>query len=55
LEAFLPHVGKAMLDAISEHRREEELGQIAENGGRWPAPDASEVAQVRDLSAEQAR
>ena len=55
LEAFLPHDGKAMLDALSESGREDELRQIAENGGRWPAPSAAEVAHERDLSAEQAR
>ena len=32
-----------------------ELRQIAENGGRWPAPSAAEVAHERDLSAAQAR
>jgi pimeloyl-ACP methyl ester carboxylesterase len=55
LEAFLPHDGKSMLDAISEGGREDELRQIAENGGRWPAPSAAEVMYERDLSAEQAR
>lgn len=55
LEAFLPHDGKAMLDALSEQEREAELARIAENGGRWPAPDADEVAHERDLSASQAR
>ena len=55
VEAFLPHDGEPMLDAISEHGREEELRQIAANRGRWPAPGAAEVAHERDLSAEQAR
>lgn len=37
VDAFLPHDEKSMLDAFSEHQREDELGQIAENRGRWPA------------------
>ncbi len=55
VDAFLPHDGKSMLDAFSEHQREDELSQIAENGGRWPAPSAADVSQVQDLSAEQRR
>jgi pimeloyl-ACP methyl ester carboxylesterase len=55
IDAFLPHDGKAMLDAFSEHGREEELRQIAENEGRWPAPSAVDLAHEQDLSAEQRR
>jgi pimeloyl-ACP methyl ester carboxylesterase len=55
LEAFLPHDGKAMLDALPEDGREEELARIARNGGRWPAPSATDLAYEQDLSAEQTR
>ena len=55
VDAFLPHDGKSMLDAFSESQGEEELRQIAENGGRWPAPDVAGAADGHGLSAEQAR
>jgi hypothetical protein len=55
VDAFLPHDGKSMLDAFSESQREEELRQIAENGGRWPVPDVAGAADGHGLSAEQAR
>lgn len=55
VEAFLPRDGKPMLDAFPEAQREDELRQIAENGGRWPAPGAADVAREPDLSGEQAR
>jgi pimeloyl-ACP methyl ester carboxylesterase len=55
VEAFLPRDGRAMLDSISEEGREEELRQIAENRGRWPAPTFDEVAHGNGMSAEQAR
>jgi hypothetical protein len=45
----------AGLRSICESGREEELRQISANSGRWPAPNAAEVAHERDLSAEQAR
>src|SRR5438105_15953258 len=38
VEAFLPCDGKSMLAALDERQREDELRQIAENHGRWPAP-----------------
>jgi pimeloyl-ACP methyl ester carboxylesterase len=53
VDAFLPRDGKSMLDAFSESQREDELAQIAENEGRWPAPSAVSLANERDLSAEQ--
>ncbi len=38
VQAFLPHDGKSMLDAFGEQKLEDELHQIAEHQGRWPAP-----------------
>jgi pimeloyl-ACP methyl ester carboxylesterase len=38
VDAFLPH------DAFPEPQRKDELRQIAENGGRWPAPDVAGAA-----------
>ena len=55
VDAFLPHDGKSMLDAFPEPQREDELRQIAENGGRWPAPDVAGAADGHGLSVEQAR
>ena len=55
IDAFLPHDGMSMLDAFSERQREEELAQIVDNGGRWPAPSAAGLANERDLSAGQRR
>lgn len=55
VDAFLPHDGKSMLDAFPEPQRQDELRQIAENGGRWPAPDVAGAADGHGLSAEQAR
>ena len=40
IEGFLPHHGKSMLHAFPERQRAEELQLIADNHGRWPAPDA---------------
>ncbi|HEV2094587.1 MAG TPA: alpha/beta hydrolase [Rubrobacter sp.] len=54
VDAFLPRDGASMLDAFGEGRREEER-QISENGGRWPAPGAEDVAREPDLSPGQAR
>lgn len=54
VDAFLPHDGRSMLDAFPDGQREEELGQISANGGRWPAPDVTGVADGHGLSAEQA-
>ena len=44
-----------MLDAFTEAQREDELRQMAENGGRWPAPDLEGAADGHGLSVEQAR
>ena len=55
VDAFLPHDGKSMLDAFSERQREDELAQIAENQGRWPAPDITAAANRHGLSTGQAR
>jgi len=52
VEAFLPHDGKSMLDSLDERQREDELRQIAEHQGRWPAPDLAAL-EGNDLSAEQ--
>jgi pimeloyl-ACP methyl ester carboxylesterase len=51
IEAFLPRDGRSMLDGFSESQREDELRQISENGGRWPAPDSASLANERDLSS----
>lgn len=55
VDAFLPHHGKSLLDAFGERQREDELRQIAENRGRWPAPDVSGAADGHGLSTDQAR
>ena len=55
VDAFLPHDGKSMLDAFPEPQRKDELRQIAENGGRWPAPEVAGAADGHGLSVEQAR
>jgi pimeloyl-ACP methyl ester carboxylesterase len=52
VEAFLPHDGKSMLDTLDERQREDELRQIAEHQGRWPAPDLAALSG-NELSAEQ--
>ncbi|MFL5654202.1 MAG: alpha/beta fold hydrolase [Ktedonobacteraceae bacterium] len=52
VEAFLPRDGKSMLDALDERQREDELRQIAENHGRWPAPDLTAL-EGNGLSTEQ--
>jgi len=52
VEAFLPHDGKSMLDALDERQREDELRQIAEHQGRWPAPDLAAL-DGNGLSTEQ--
>jgi pimeloyl-ACP methyl ester carboxylesterase len=53
VEAFLPRHGKSMLDTLDEHQREDELRQVAEHQGRWPAPDVTSVADGNGLSTEQ--
>lgn len=55
VDAFLPHDGKSMLDAFSEHQRKDKLAQIAENQGRWPAPDVTAEANRHGLSTRQTR
>lgn len=55
VDAFLPHDGESMLDAFPEPQRKDELRQIAENGGRWPAPNVANAADGQGLSIEQAR
>lgn len=55
VEAFLPHDQQSALDVFPEPLRREEERLIAENGGRWPVPDASVVADGQDISPEQAR
>ncbi|MEO3813667.1 alpha/beta hydrolase [Sphaerisporangium sp. B11E5] len=54
VEAFLPHDGLSMLHAFPERQRAAELRLIAENGGRWPVPDVTVVAEGQDLSPLQA-
>jgi pimeloyl-ACP methyl ester carboxylesterase len=54
VEAFLPHDGRSMLHAFPERQRAAELLLIAENGGRWPVPDVTVVAEGQDLSPRQA-
>jgi pimeloyl-ACP methyl ester carboxylesterase len=54
VEAFLPHHGKSTLDAFPEPLVEGELRAIAENQGRWPAPDSVAVAEGQGLSSDQA-
>lgn len=55
VDAFLPHGGKSLLDAFGESQRADELRQIDENGGRWPAPDGSGAADGHGLTKEQAK
>ena len=55
VDAFVPRDGKSMLDAFPAPQRDEELRQIAENGGRWLAPDFAGATDGYGLSAEQAR
>ncbi|MCG5216073.1 alpha/beta fold hydrolase [Streptosporangium sp. KLBMP 9127] len=54
VEGFLPHDGKSMLHAFPERQRAEELRLIVDNKGRWPAPDATVVADGQGLTAKQA-
>ncbi len=55
VDAFLPHDGRSLLDAFPESQREDELRQIAERGGRWPAPDVAGAADGHGLSVTQAK
>ncbi|MFC5827052.1 alpha/beta hydrolase [Nonomuraea insulae] len=55
VEAFLPHDGKSMLHAFPERQRTQELRLIADNEGRWPAPDATIVGDGQGLTHTQAR
>ena len=54
VDAFLPHNGKSLLDAFDEPQRSEERRQIAENGGRWAAPNVEGAADGHGLTEEQA-
>lgn len=54
IEAFLPHHGRSALDAFPKPLVAGELRAIAENQGRWPAPDAVTVAEGQGLSSGQA-
>ncbi|MBG0829078.1 alpha/beta hydrolase [Planomonospora sp. ID67723] len=54
VEAFLPHDGKSMLHVFPERQRADELRLIADNEGRWPAPDATVVAEGQGLTTRQA-
>jgi len=54
VDAFLPHDGKSLLDAFDEPQRSDELKQIEDNGGRWPAPNVEGAADGHGLSKEQA-
>lgn len=55
VDAFLPHDGRSMLDAFSEAQRADELQQIANNGGLWPAPDVAGAVDGHGLSQEKAQ
>ena len=55
VDAFLPHDGKSLLDAFDEPQRSEERRQIAENGGRWAAPNVEGAADGHGLTDEQAQ
>ena len=55
VDAFLPRDGGSLLDTFPEPQRTDELRQIAENGGRWPAPDVAGAADGHGLSTDQAR
>ncbi|WP_082310154.1 alpha/beta fold hydrolase [Nonomuraea sp. SBT364] len=55
VEAFLPHDGRSMLHAFPERQRTQELRLIADNEGRWPAPDATIVGEGQGLTRTQAR
>jgi pimeloyl-ACP methyl ester carboxylesterase len=55
VEGFLPHHGRSMLHAFPHRQRALELRMIDENGGRWPVPDRTVVAEGQDLSPRQAR
>ena len=55
VNAFLPHDGQSMLEAFPEAQRADERKQIADNGGRWPAPNVEGAADGHGLSREQAQ
>jgi pimeloyl-ACP methyl ester carboxylesterase len=54
VEAFLPQEGRSLLEVFPETQQNEELALIAANQGRWPAPDATVIAEGQDLTPEQA-
>ncbi|GAA4623465.1 alpha/beta hydrolase [Actinoallomurus vinaceus] len=53
VEGFLPHHGRSVLQAFGS-LYPDELRTIAENHGRWPAPDATVIGDGQGLTAEQA-
>lgn len=55
VDAFVPQDGRSMLDAFSAEQRADELQQIADNSGRWPAPDVTGAADGHGLSQAQAQ
>ena len=55
VDAFLPHDGKSLLDSFPEPQRQDELRQIAEHKGCWPAPDLAGAADGHGLNLEQAQ
>ncbi|RCG31157.1 alpha/beta hydrolase [Sphaerisporangium album] len=55
VEGFLPHHGRSMLHAFPERQRTQELRLIADNKGRWPAPDVTVVGEGQGLTRTQAR
>jgi pimeloyl-ACP methyl ester carboxylesterase len=54
VEAFLPVDGESLLDTFPEPERAGEHRQIAEHGGRWPAPEIADP-ESEGLSAEPGR
>lgn len=52
VESFLPHDGRSVLDAFPAGLRADEVRLITENGGRWPVPDVTVVADGQDLTGE---
>jgi pimeloyl-ACP methyl ester carboxylesterase len=55
VDAFLPHDGQSLLDSFPEPQRQDELRQIAEHEGCWPAPDSAGAADGHGLNLEQAQ
>jgi pimeloyl-ACP methyl ester carboxylesterase len=55
IEAFLPEHGRSMLQAFPADQQSDENDLIAENHGRWPAPDAALLSDDSDLTPHQAQ